>query len=925
MRFVIILSMGLLFCISAISQPISNEYLDSLRYSHDLNLPNWGPYTKNYIGISHVPDVKKGLRFDLSVFPGYYRRKVEVPSVLFESGYHPWEASPNLEYFSFRHELEWKDQVYVDISYSLINKKSRLIRAEFVNNTELPQSLVLHYMASVHFPPLREYNPDNPLNPAVVDLPGGAKWIDALDYSDLGFARKRPTDNLVTDGKMRGEIRDNGFVNGSAIGRGFGNDNGDWVKYSVSVDHNLSDGVLWLRYKMDNGEQLSLHFSGMTEKEVALAGDGKIETIEIPVGKLDKGTYSLKIISNGGASIDLDGFSVMERKDISGIKVSLVKWNDVPELINGPVSNSLILKYEQFDNYYGIYWDFPSTEIRQWFYKELGDEFRHQVNNHVEKEFHDGSTRGHFTNVFFRPVNCSPKSRKVVYGVVCTGTKAEVEAELEKAGKNSDGEKYYREARSFLPQYQVNPDGETYLFSQKRMATTLATNVVYPVYTQRQYIRHRAPGRWWDCLYTWDSGFIGIGLSSEDIRSAVENLNAYLNETDEQSAFIHHGTPLPVQHYLFLELWNKTQSKALLDYFYPRLKRYYQFLAGAESSTTAQFKSGILSTWDYFYNSGGWDDYPPQKYVHDKKLEQFVTPVATTSHVIRVAKILRMAADELGLKDDVNLYEKDIARLSAALQKYSWDDQSGYYDYVVHDQEKQPVGKLLYHDQVNYNMGLGGLSPLIAGIADKQQTKKMLAHLENPREIWSDIGLSAVDQSAPYYSNSGYWNGTVWMPHQWFFWKTMFDLGEGNFACKIAKTGLDLWKQEVEASYNCMEHFVIETGRGAGWHEFGGLSSPVVAWFNAYFIPGNITTGYNIWIKAKQFSGDNSSLSARFKLFNDQSDSCSVLVCMNPEFQYQVIWNGRVIPAGEIYKGCLLLNLSTRWKEGQLDIKKVNQ
>ena len=47
---------------------------DPLAHTHDLRLPDWGPYTKKYTGISHLPDPKSGLRFDLSVFPGYYRR-----------------------------------------------------------------------------------------------------------------------------------------------------------------------------------------------------------------------------------------------------------------------------------------------------------------------------------------------------------------------------------------------------------------------------------------------------------------------------------------------------------------------------------------------------------------------------------------------------------------------------------------------------------------------------------------------------------------------------------------------------------------------------------------------------------------------------------------------------------------------------------
>ena len=38
------------------------------------------------------------------------------------------------------------------------------------------------------------------------------------------------------------------------------------------------------------------------------------------------------------------------------------------------------------------------------------------------------------------------------------------------------------------------------------------------------------------------------------------------------------------------------------------------FLPGRrEDSTTADLQSGLLRPWDYFYNSGGWDDYPRPK------------------------------------------------------------------------------------------------------------------------------------------------------------------------------------------------------------------------------------------------------------------------------------------------------------------------
>ncbi|MCB9247551.1 MAG: hypothetical protein H6613_02970 [Ignavibacteriales bacterium] len=48
---------------------------------------------------------------------------------------------------------------------------------------------------------------------------------------------------------------------------------------------------------------------------------------------------------------------------------------------------------------------------------------------------------------------------------------------------------------------------------------------------------------------------------------------------------------------------------------------------------------------------------------------------------------------------------------------------------------------------------------------------KILSSIKSDKHIWSNVGLTAVDQSAPYYSIDGYWNGTVWMAHQWFFGK----------------------------------------------------------------------------------------------------------------------------------------------------------
>jgi hypothetical protein len=889
---------------------IDKSYLKSLRYNHDLNLPSWGPYTKNYIGVSHIPDVEKGLRFDLSVFPGFYRRKVEAPNVTFESGFHPWEATTNLEYFSFRHELEWKDRVYTDISYSKIDENSRAIIIDAVNNTEYNQSIVMHMMGSIHFPSIGPYRPNTPIKPAIVKLPANAVWVDGLDYQKLTYTKKNAQYSLAYDGKLRGEIRDHGFVNGSGVK--FSISNGDVLDYDLKNVAKYDELIIRYRTKSDKVTKLKL--SGCVNKSIELKPSKAFALFTVKVDKLTEN--KLQMISLNTTNLQIDGFALVQTSRDDQLVFTQKKWNYVPQRIKSGSKKSLILKYDDVDLYYGIYWDYEDYNIRQFYAEQLSHRFRKESNAHVSTTF-KFDNGGHHTNVYMNPINMKPNSKQRIHAYVCYGSLEEVKDRLKKVDKPKL-ESAYKTARAGLTDYKLLPSGKKYLFSQKRMEANSLCNVVYPVYTQKQYIRHHAPGRWWDSLYSWDSGFIGIGFSQVSAQRGLENLNAYVNEPDEQSAFIHHGTPMPVQHYLYQELWNKTQSIEMLEEYYPKMKRYYDFLMGKiAGSTTRNLKSGLIRTWDYFYNSGGWDDYPPQKKMWGRK--QTTTPVVSSAHIARVGKTLMKVAEKLGLENDVKIYQQDVESIKEALNKYSWDEKSGYYGYVEHDKKtKEPIGIFKYKGKVNYNMGLGGVSPIVADICDEHQKKRVVSHLKSEKEIWSKVGLSTVDQSAPYYSNRGYWNGTVWLPHQWFMWKSMLDINEGDFAFKIGKTALETWKRETEKTYNTFEHFVIESGCGAGWHQFSGLSCPIMSWFNAYCVKGAITGGHNLWIDKQKFENNFTKLSAEFEVTKSSSKEFSLIVCMNPKKSYKAKANGKFVKVKELEKGCL--SISIPYHEGKIEL-----
>ena len=843
--------------------------------SHDLTLPAWGPYTKKYSGISHIPAANDGVRFDLAVFPGYYRRRVDVPNVTFESGYHPWAAAPDLSCYTLRHELEWQDRVYADISFAPLGPDARLIRAELCNHTDAPQNLVLHYMASAWDP-----TPSGgrfEIRGAHIALPEGAAFCLARDYDELQFAVPRPLDQLNFDGLRRAEEAVPDFVVGYGVGQGFGgaggcdrwghrrpNGCGDTVRYTFSLPASVACPCLGVRYVNPCSEAAVFTVSGGSTLSLPPATEPALAWVALD-HPLPAGPAALTLTAAGCGDAKLDCLVLCEETRRAGFAVTPRGSGACPVLTPYPDERFLTLQYPHIRECYGLLWGPGDVELRQIENDELDVFLRYTVQDHVNATLR-GNGRGHYTDVFYRPVPLAPGETRVLYGAVCCAATPALAAARcrELAARVGGFESVWQQAARALRPDTILPEGEPYRLGQQLMQATLCTNVVYPVYTRRQYIRHNTPGRWWDSLYTWDSGFIGIGLAQYSLRRAYDCLNTYLTpEGDDEAAFLFHGSLVPTQFYLFAELLNRTGSRDLAAACYPSLRQYYAFVSGqAGGSTTASLGSGLLRPWDYFYNSGGWDDYPPQKEVRQRHLQAVCTPVVTTAHAIRCARILVYTAGLLDHTDEAARWQADASRFTAALQRYAWDERAGYFGYVLHDQAGQPTGLLRDEHGVNFNMGLGGASPLFAGACTSAQAAELWAKLQDDTRLWTDCGLSTVDRSAPYYRHDGYWNGAVWMPYQWMFFKAALDDGLPDFAFRIADTALRLWQNECARSYHCFEHFMIESGRGAGWHQFGGLSAPVAYWYAAYYRPGTLTTGFDTFVRRADWQPGCTGLTA---------------------------------------------------------------
>ena len=320
----------------------------------------------------------------------------------------------------------------------------------------------------------------------------------------------------------------------------------------------------------------------------------------LPLGAVKKGNHEFGFGVRKGAGFEVDGFAIVEAADAAAVTFTPAEFKWAPQILPGPVAHSRLLKYADAPQHYGIAWSYDVFQVREVLNSELDRFFRRYVQDHVSTVLR-GDGQGHFTNVFMRPIALAPGSSKIIYGIVAAGTPEEVAAELKQISLPPfELERRYEARRAGVVPLASVPAGEPYRFSQQRMAAVVAD--------QRGLSRSIPSGATYGTTRRANGGTAftpGIrGLPASGWRNwtsnrAIDCLNAYTTKPgDPEAAFIHHGTPLPTQHYLFLELWNLTQSRALLEYFYPRLRQYHLFLAGRlGSSTTRSFKSGLLKTW----------------------------------------------------------------------------------------------------------------------------------------------------------------------------------------------------------------------------------------------------------------------------------------------------------------------------------------
>lgn len=887
----------------------------------DLSLSPWGPYSKHYGGYSKVIGDAGGVSMvDFVPLIGYDRGKINVPDINYDTSYHMLEASPSLDYVKYRFDLLKEE--YAEAEFFGFPDEGPdgacLCRLRFVNASNRGKTYVASLMSVMRPEEQVRFSPDRSeracwigaeeyltLEPADRET----RWSSGDQYEGnnavrqlhMGMDGMRPgaaTASLLTGGIGLGNLPpgtpgESGYAN-----RTFLFTPGTVVTLPVKTENGGARGML--RYFADPGLSLTLRAEGSS-----FTGEGLLEgdhAFSLPryldLGTIPAGTEKLTLTvqeGEGAGTPDrhaiLDGLLLLppdhspdRAEEFFLPPITTPAWEfDRPKegglALTSPAGPDIYLySPDERPRPPFPYSDATVSHVR---HRELsGTRILRKISNdalynwyHVNCDI-PGDGENHFIGYNLGPLAVEAGEERTVWAVIGTDRESSRTLfEKREAAVQSVVNRYKKIKRD-------EPRGK-YAYAMGLLRACTLSNVTYPVRIGRELVKTYTPGKRWGGLFTWDSGMHGIGLNAFDNPRAAEILKQYFPGTvDDPVPVVLHGTPLPLHIYLLDEIYGKTGDASLIETYWDRARLYWSYFAGLHpSSSYDKGHTGMLSSYSDGYNSQGIDDYPIQHFEGVSGLYGRVKTVSITSHVIRTGKVLLKLAGAARLERSGACGEirGHIDYLADGLQRLSWDGESGYFNHVMAEtgeQIKTPDGEC-------FNQGLDGVSPLIAGICSDEQKGRLTSHVMTPGEMWTPAGITAVSQRASYFRYDGYWNGKVWMPHQWFLWKAMISQGSYHHARRIARTMLDVFSASAEETHNSYELFDCRNGMGQGAHQFGGLSAPLAAIYHAYHKRGSWSLGFDTGLSGLE--ADDEGLSGRMELFSADGGPIRGIFCTRGE------------------------------------------
>jgi hypothetical protein len=300
--------------------------------------------------------------------------------------------------------------------------------------------------------------------------------------------------------------------------------------------------------------------------------------------------------------------------------------------------------------------------------------------------------------------------------------------------------------------------------------------------------------------------------------------------------------------YVFRHAENKAGAKEFLEYAFPKLKAWHDYLY-RERDPRGEGLVYIRHPWESgMDNSPVWDQIMQRLHLRAEQIPRYrradihtvsVSDRPTSTAYDRFAYLVKLFADrgydekriredcpflvqdvlfnallckanrdlaEIGrvISEDPSPHEELAEKTKGAVNEKLWDEDRGIYlDYDFAD--GRPI-------RVYFGPNLAG--PLYAGIPDQDRAKLVLDALENDGFGLSDESITPIpsyDLHGYGFSEERYWRGPVWINIDWFLMHGLEAYSYEEPAERLRRTIVDLCQKE-----GFHEYFDPTSGQGLG-------------------------------------------------------------------------------------------------------------
>ena len=259
-----------------------------------------------------------------------------------------------------------------------------------------------------------------------------------------------------------------------------------------------------------------------------------------------------------------------------------------------------------------------------------------------------------------------------------------------------------------------------------------------------------------------------------------------------------------------------TKDRESLKFWYPRLKKYYQYLCRSRDNDFLKLHLwAIISAYDT-----GMDDYPAFQMCTFKEKseygrgERFCYPAIFSAERCYFEKAMGKIAEVIDIIDEAEYWYRESENTKEAMDRFLWDREKRWYGVLHEDGSLETI------------IGVDGLFPFAYGLVSKDKAE--IAR-ENFIQLLGKYGIYTVSPLEERFHEDTYWQGPAWPLSCLYGMATAFnyypDLMEeikeglinfilkhpGVWECMSAKTG-----KIARGPYDVLATPVVSSNVGAG-------------------------------------------------------------------------------------------------------------